>query len=422
MKGRLAMQKKLKRRTVLKGMAAGATVAAIGAPAIAQASPIRLGFLTVKTGPLASGGIQMEQGLTLFLKDRGMKLAGRPVEVFTGDTGGSPAVTRTKLQEMVERDKIHCMIGPLDTASALAVDDYIRSAELPTMSVAAAENMTQRNPNPWFVRGTSTSAQCAYAAADYAAKTLKWGRAGTIADDIAYGHEMCAGFQRVFEESGGKIVQKLWPPLVSPDYGTYIAQLKTNLDGLFIGFAGSNGYKWVHQLTEFGLAEKVKMIGGMTAVDESLFKAMGDEALGLVSACWYSAALDTPINKKFVAEMNKEYGADPGFYAAATNTEGSVLEAALKAINGKVEDKAAFMKALRATDIPETVRGPVKFDNLGNIIGNVYIRKVEKNGAKYQNTVIKVYPNVSQFWTYNEKDFLANPVYSRDYPPAKNLE
>ncbi|HEX9462291.1 MAG TPA: ABC transporter substrate-binding protein [Alphaproteobacteria bacterium] len=413
---------KLKRRTVLKGMAATAGLATLGAPAIAQSGPIKIGFLTVKTGPLASGGIQMEQGLTLFLKDRGNKLAGRPVEVYTGDTGGAPAVTRTKLQEFVEKNQVHCVIGPLDAASALAVDDYIRQVGVPTLSVAAADDMTQRKPNPWFVRGTSTSSQCAHAAADYAAKTLKWGRMATIADDIAYGHEMCGGFQRVFEESGGKIVQKLWPPLISPDYGTYIAQLKTNLDGLFIGFAGSNGYKWVHQLTEYGLRDKVNMIGGMTAIDESLFKAMGDEALGLVSACWYSAALDTPVNKKFVAEMNKEYGVDPGFYAAATATEGAVLEAAVKAVDAKVEDKAALMKALRATNVPETVRGPVKFDDLGNIVGNVYIRKVEKNGSKYQNTVIKVYPGVSQFWTYDEKAYLANAVYSRDNPPAKNLE
>ncbi len=415
--------KKIKRRTVLKGMVgAGVGLAALKAPAIAQNSPIKVGFLTVKTGPLASGGIQMEQGLTLFMKDRGYKLAGRPVEVITGDTGGSPAVTRTKLQEMVERDKIHCMIGPLDTASALAVDDYIRQAQLPTMSVAAADDMTQRHPNPWFVRGTSTSSQCSQAMADYCAKTLKWKRMGTIADDLAYGHEMCAGFQRVFEEAGGQIVQKLWPPLTVPDYGTYIAQVKTNLDGLFIGFAGSNGYRWVHQLTEYGLRDKVKMVGGMTAVDEALFKAMGDEALGLISTSWYSAALDNPTNKKFVEEMNKEYKVDPGFYAAATNTEGSVLEAAVKAVGGKVEDKTAFMKALRATDIKDTVRGPVKFDDLGNVVANVYIRKVEKVNGKLQNTVIHTYSNVSQFWTYNEKDFLSKPVYSRDYPPATHLE
>lgn len=415
--------KQIKRRTVLKGLAgAGVGLAALKAPAIAQGSPIRLGFLTVKTGPLASGGIQMEQGLMLYLKNRGNKIAGRPVEVYTGDTGGSPAVTRTKLQEMVERDKIHCMIGPLDTASALAVDDYIRSAQLPTMSVAAADDMTQRHPNPWFVRGTSTSSQCSQPAADYCAKTLGWKRMGTIADDLAYGAEMCGGFQRVFEDEGGKIVQKLWPPLTVPDYGTYIAQLKTNLDGLFIGFAGSNGSRWVHQLTDYGLRDKVKMMGGMTAVDESLFKAMGDEALGLLSASWYSAAIDTPTNKKFVADMNKEYGIDPGFYAAATNTEAAVFDAACQAVDGKVENKAAFMKALRATDIKDTVRGPVKFDDLGDCIGNVYIRRVDKIKGKLWNTVIHTYPNVSQFWTYNEKEFLSKPVYSRDYPPARYLE
>ena len=415
---------KIKRRTVLQGLAgAGVGLATLKAPAVhAQASAIRVGFLTVKTGPLASGGIQMEQGLTLYFKERNYRIAGRAVEVFTGDTGGDPGVARTKLQEFVERNQVHCLIGPLDTASALAVDDYIRQVGLPTMSVAAADNMTQRKPNPWFVRGTSTSSQCSQAAADYCAKTLGWKRMAVIADDIAYGHEMNGGFLRVFEDNGGKIVQKQWPPLSAPDYGTYIAQLKTNIDGLFIGFAGSNGYKWVHQLTEYGLASKIKMIGGMTAVDESLLKAMGDEALGLLSACWYSAQLDNPTNQKFVAQMQKDYGVDPGFYAAATNTEAAVLEAAAKAVDGKVENKDAFMKALRATDIKDAVRGPVKFDPLGNVVGNVYIRRVDKKDGRYVNTVIHTYPNVSQFWTYPEAQFLANPVYSRDYPPARYLE
>ena len=109
-------------------------------------------------------------------------------------------------------------------------------------------------------------------------------------------------------------------------------------------------------------------------------------------------------------------------YAAATATEGAVLEAAVKAIDAKVESKENLIKALRATDIQETVRGPVKFDQYGNVIGNVYIRRTEKKGGKYVNTVIHTYPNVSQFWTYKPAEFLKNPVYSRDWPPAKNLE
>ena len=99
-----------------------------------------------------------------------------------------------------------------------------------------------------------------------------------------------------------------------------------------------------------------------------------------------------------------------------------VLEHAVKSINGKVEDKDALMKALKDAKVPDTIRGPLSFDEFGNVVGNSYIRKVEKKDGKYVNTVVKTYPNVSQFWTYGKDDFLKNPVYSRDWPPAKNLE
>src|SRR2546429_2693003 len=407
------------RRRFIQATGAAAVAAAVPAPA--QAGPIRLGLMTVKTGPLASGGTDMERALTQFLQERNNTLAGRKVELTVADSGGVPAQTRTKIQEMVERDHIHLMIGPLDTASALASDDYIRQAQLLTLSVAAAEDMTQRKLNPWFTRGTSTSSQSAMPLADYAAKTLGYKRMAVMADDIAYGHEMCAGFQRVFEDAGGKIVQKMFPPLTVPDYSTYLAQLKTNIDGIFLGFAGSNGLRWYKQFNEYGLKGKLAVVGGMTAFDEAVLRNMGDESLGIITACWYSAELDNPINRKFAPAFRAEWKYDPGFYAAATYVEGAVLEAALASVNGKIEDKPAFMKALRATKI-DTARGPVAFDEYGNIVGNVYIRKVERKQGRLVNAVIYTYPGVSQFWSYDPKEFLKNPVYSRDWPPAKNLE
>ena len=411
------------RRRFVKAVGSGVGISALGLPPFAQAQnePIRVGLMTVKTGPLASGGIDMERALVQFLKERNNALAGRKVELFVGDSAGVPAQARTKLQELVERDKIQVMIGPLATAEALASNDYIIQQQLPTLSVAAAEDLTQRTPNPWFVRGTSTSSQSAQPLADYCLKTLKYKRMATISDDIAYGHEMCAGFQRVFEDGGGKIVQKMFPPLAVPDYATYLAQQKTNIDGIFLGFAGSNGFRWYKQFNEYGLKGKINVVGGMTAFDEAVLRNMGDEALGIITACWYSAEIDNPINRKFVATFRNDWKYDPGFYAAATYVEGGVLEAALQAVNGKIEDKPAFMKALRGIKV-ETARGPVAFDEYGNIVGNVYIRKVERKEGRLVNTVIYTYPNVSQFWTYDEKEFLKNPVYSRDWPPAKNLE
>lgn len=411
------------RRSLVKalGGAAALGVASVPPAARAQGEPIRLGLMTVKSGPLASGGIDMERALVMYLKERNYTMAGRKVELVVGDSAGVPATARTKLQELVERNKIHVMMGPLAAGEALAVDDYIRAQSLPTLSVAAAEDMTQRKANPWFVRATSTSAQCSHAMADYCAKELKWKRMALIADDLAYGHEMLGGFQRVFEEQGGRIVQKMFAPLTVPDYGTYLAQLKTNVDGLFLGFAGSNGFRYLRQFNEYGLRGRVNVVGGMTALDEAVLRNMGDEALGVRTACWYSAELANPLNRKFAADFRREFKYDPGFYAAATYVNGAVLEAALTAIKGRVEDKAGLMKALRAVKVP-TVRGPVAFDAYGNVVGDVFIRRVERKEGRLVNVVERTYDNVSQFWSYKADDFLKSPVYSRDYPPTRYLE
>jgi len=232
---------------------------------------------------------------------------------------------------------------------------------------------------------------------------------------------MNAGFQRVFEENGGKIVQKMFPPLTAPDYGSFLAQLKTNVDGIFLGFAGSNGFRFLRQFNEYGLSSKMTVVGGMTALDESVLRNMGDEALGIQTVCWYSAELSNPINAKFAPAFRKLHSYDPGYYASSTYVSATVLEAAVNAIGGKFNNKDALMAALKKSNVA-TARGYVKFDDLGNVVGDVYIRQVARKEGRLVNSVIKTYPNVSQFWTYDPKQFLANPVYSRDWPPAKNLE
>jgi branched-chain amino acid transport system substrate-binding protein len=412
----------ISRRQFVSGVA-GAGFASLAAPnlAFAQgAGPIRIGLLAAKTGPLASGGIDMELALMMFLKERDYTLAGRKVELISADTAGVPATARTKAQELVEKNNVHCIIGPLAAFEALAIADYLTEKQVPTLGVAAAEDMTQRHPSPWFVRLSSTAAQCAYPLAEYSVKELKYKKIVTIADDFAYGHEMCAGFQRAFEDNGGKIIQKIFTPLATPDYGSYVAQVKS-ADAIFLGTAGSNGFRFLRQFIEYGLKDKMAVIGGMTALDESVLRNMGDEALGIVTTSWYSAELDNPLNKAFAPAFRKQFKYDPGYYAASTYVSGEVLEAALKANKANVEDKKELMTAIRASS-PETVRGKIKFDEFGNAIGDVYIRKVTRTDGRLVNSVVKDYPNVSQFWTYDKAEFLKNPVYSRDFPPAKNLE
>lgn len=416
------MSRKITRRKFMATTAAGAAVAAVKfpTPAIAQAAPFKLGLLTVKTGPLAQGGIQMEQGVITYLKEKNYTMAGRKVEFFSADTGGNPAGTKTKVQELVERDKVDTILGPLAAFELLAITDYIAQNKMPLLSLAAAEDMTQRRPNPYFIRASATSAQAMHPMADYAAKELKLKRVICISEDFAFGHEQMGGFQQTFEDNGGKILKKIWPPLVTPDYTPYVAQI-SDCDGVCQGFAGSNPLRFMKAYDSAGL--KFPVVSGETGGDDALLKSFGDEAIGLISCIPYTLDLESDGNHRFVEGMLKNFNTVPGQYAGLLYVNCQVVEAGLKALNGDSSDKTKLVAAMRAVNLTDTPRGPVKFDHFGNVIGDFYVRKLGKEGAKYGlslwNKTVKTYHNVGQFWTYDEKKFLAQPVYSRDYPPLK---
>ena len=414
----------IKRRSVLKGMLATSAAAAAGrfpSPAIAQGTPFKIGLLTVKTGPLAQGGIQMEQGIAAFLKERNNTLSGVKVELLVADTGGNPAGAKTKAQEVIERDKVNVILGPLAAFELLAITDYVRDQATPLISLAAAEDVTQRKANPFIIRPSATSAQCCHVMGDYGARELGFKRAATISEDFAFGYEQMAGFQRAFEDNGGKVVKKLWPPLVTPDYTPFIAQI-SNVDCVFNGFAGSNPVKFMRSYADLGLKGRIPLLAGWTAMDDALLRSLGDEAAGVVSAAFYSASFESESNKRFVAAMAKDYNVLPGGYSAGMYIAGQCVEEAIKMLGGKASDGKTLAEALHKVALTDSPRGPVKFDQYGNVVGDVFLRRCERKDGQLVNTVIKTYPGVSQFWKYDEKAFLAEPVYSRDHPPAKNLE
>jgi branched-chain amino acid transport system substrate-binding protein len=404
----------------LAGTAAGAAAALtrFPAPAVAQAAPFKLGLLTVKTGPLAQGGIQMEQGVITYLKEKNYTMGGRKVDFVSADTGGNPAGTKTKVQELVERDKVDVILGPLAAFELLAINDYITQQKMPTLSLAAADDLTQRRANPYLLRASATSSQAMQPMGHYAATELKLKRVVTVTEDFAFGYEQMGGFQAAFQKDGGCVVNKLWPPLVTPDYTPYVAQI-SDCDGVCQGFAGSNPLRFMKQYASAGL--KYPVVTGETGADDALLKSYGDEAIGLVSCCPYTLDLDTDGNKRFIDEVMKNYDTIPGFYAAGLYVNCQVVDAGLQAVGGDASDKEKFMATLKKVSLTDTPRGPIKFDHLGNVIGNFYVRRIGTEGAKYGlklwNKTIKTYENVSQFWTWPEQEFLAHPVYSRDYPP-----
>ena len=414
------MSRKTTRRGLLGSAAAGAAVALtrFPAPAVAQGKPFKLGLLTVKTGPLAAGGVLMEQGVLTYLKEKNFTLGGRKVDFISADTGGNPAGAKTKAQQLVERDQVDVILGPLAAFELYAINAYVIEKKMPTLSLAAADNLTQRTPNPFLLRASATSSQAMQPMGHYAATELKLKRIVTISEDFAFGYEQMGGFQAAFAKDGGCVVKKLWPPLVTPDYTPYLAQIG-DCDAVCQGFAGSNPIRFMKQYATAGL--KYQVVAGEAGADDFLLKSFGDEAVGLVSAAPYTLDLETEANQRFVDGMLKNYDAIPGQYAALLYGNCQVLDAGLTAAGGDSSDRDKLMAALKSVSLTDTPRGPIKFDHLNNVIGTIYIRRLVKEGAKYGlklwNKTIHTYENVSQFWTWPEKEFLAHPVYSRDYPP-----
>src|SRR3954466_16288699 len=198
--------------TALRALAA--LLAVFASTALAQ-EPLRIGFLTVRTGPLAAGGRQMEEGINLFLKERNSTLAGRKVQIFYADTAGQPAQAKSKAQELVERDKVHVIVGPLATFEALALDDYVLQAKVPLLPpMSAAQNdLAQQTPPDYVIHTYGTAAQAMYAGGDYerrpdgtggrrmyamgdyAAKGCRMKRVAMVADDPQLGNQGRAGVQ-----------------------------------------------------------------------------------------------------------------------------------------------------------------------------------------------------------------------------------
>jgi branched-chain amino acid transport system substrate-binding protein len=412
------MGHRISRRTFVAGVAAASGASAFPMPSIAQSAPMKIGLLTVKTGPLAAGGIHAEEGITAFLREKNFTLSGRKVELLVADTGGNPAGAKNKAQELVERDKVNVVLGPFAAFELLATLDYLAQAKMPTLAFAGADDVTQRKGNAYLTRTSYTSSQCLYPLADYVAKEMKLKRAISIADDFAFGYEQIGGFQRTLEGEGGRVVKKLWSPLNTADYAPYVAQIP-DCDVVCIGLAGSNPIKFVKQAK--GLGVKQPLVGGSTVADDTIIGAYGDEANGVINTNPYSLDIDTEANKRFIAALRKHYGKDVriGHYAACFYIDGHVIEAALAKTGGKSDKPDEFVKAVRSVTLAETPRGPISFDDHGNVVIDVYVRRVEKQGGKMVNKTIKTYHKVSQFWTMDPKSFLQKPVFSRDYPPMK---
>jgi branched-chain amino acid transport system substrate-binding protein len=412
-------------RSILIGTA---VTVGLGLSAPVGAEELRIGYLAPLTGGLAQTGIDMRDGFLLYLDQHGNKLGGMDVKLIIEDEQGKGDVAVTKAKKLVLQDKVHMLIGGVLASTGYALAPV--STELKTMyipSIPAADDLTQRRLTefPYLVRTSWSSSQPHHPLGQWACDE-GYKKIVTIAADYAFGYEVVGGFQKAFEDCGGKIVQKIWPPLGSKDFGPFIPTIKGDADAVFSLMVGPMPAQFIKQMRGAGF--KKPILGGGTSYDEFVLPFMGDEAIGDISALHYSAALQTPENEAFVKAYRAKFGKVPSYYSENNYTTAMWLDEAIKKAGGKFPGPEELIKIMVGIKLDKTPRGPVSFDDMRNPIQNIYIKKVEKKKMfgydkdELWNTVTKTYPNVSQFWTYGKDKFLAQPVYDKNFPPCKFCE
>jgi len=385
--------------------------------AIAAKRPIKIGFIAPVAGGHAKLGMDMVAGFKMYLDEINYTVAGRKIELLVQDEQ-KPAVAVTTARKFIVHDKVDLIAGLLFTGSAYALIPVVTDQKTPLIvCIAAADDVTQRKHSKYVMRLSFGASEMSHIAGDYAYKELGWRKAATVAWDRAWGHESAGGFHRAFEEAGGKVIQKIWPPPGSMDFGPFVANLDREADGLFDCITGGASIRFLRALRDTG--RKWEVIGPGMITDETFFKALGDVGIGVYSVFPYSTALKTSENIKFQERGRKlRKGEDPPGFFAINYTAARFIIQAIESINGNVEDTDAFIKAMKSLKL-QSLRGPLKLDKYGHPIQNQYIRRMEKVGGSYQNTVIKTYPMVTQFFKFDPEKYLKQPSYTRDYPPCK---
>ncbi len=372
-------------------------------PAPAQTTgPIRIGVLHDITGPLAQIGTELNEGVRLHMNEINNEVAGRKIELIFEDPETKVEPGLTKLRKLVERDKVHLVIGPINSALAYAMRDYIHQRKVPTIiTQATGTDLTQGKASPYLFRAGFGSEQLNLPIGWYAYTKLGYKRAIVIALDHVSGREQAGGFMKTFKQLGGTVINEVYAPLGTPDWAPFLTRLKADVekaDVVLVIAWGADAIRLIKGYSEYGLKGMRPVLVHGSAVDEALLPSLGETALGMTNYLFYTPTLDTPENRRFRDLAKKLMNKEPTNYHELGYVTAKVAAESIRRINGKVEDVPALLAELRKTNF-EAPQGRFRFDEKQNVIFDVQIRRVEKVDGKLVNVFVDRIPNVDQFWT-----------------------
>ena len=369
-----------------------AATALLTLPALA-ADNVRIGLLSTLSGPGAGLGIDIRDGFQLAVKLNGGKLGGLPAEVIVADDQASPDVGRQTADRLVKRDKVDFMTGIVFSNVMLAAGAPTFASK--TFYISANAGPSQyagEQCNPYFFAASwQNDNQHEAVGKTVADKGFK--RVALIAPNYPAGKDALAGFKRFY--TGGEIVSESYTPLNLLDYGTELTKLRAaKPDAVYIFLPGGLGINFIKQFVGAGLSKDMMLFGPGFSADEDVIRAVGNPMLGMFNASQWAHDLDNAANKKFVAAFEKEYGRLPTIYASQGYDAAQLIGAAVRDTKGKIEDKAAVHKALRAAKF-DSVRGSFKFNSNQFPIQDYYLRVItqDSKGRITNRTIGTVFKN-----------------------------
>ena len=381
----------MNKRTLIQAAVAAVLASASGL-GLAQ-ERFKIGLILPMTGPFASTGKQIEAAAKLYMAQNGDTVAGRKVELIIKDDTGTPDVTKRIAQELVVNDKVSVLAGFGLTPLALATAPIATQSKTPLVVMAAAtSSITQASP--YIVRTSFTLPQVSVAIADWAPKNgIK--KVVTLVTDYGPGIDAEKFFKERLQFNGGQVVESLRVPLRNPDFAPFLQKVRdAKPDALFAFVPSGAGAALMKQFAERGLDKAgIRLIGTGDVTDDDILNSMGDVAVGVVTSHHYSAAHNSPANKKFVEAFTKaNNNLRPNFMAVGGYDGMRLIYEAAKKSKGAGGD--ALLAAMKG-QIFESPRGPIFIDaQTRDVVQNVYIRKVEKKDGQLYNVEFDVIKDV----------------------------
>ena len=370
-------------------------IAAFAASAAHAQDTVKIGVIMSYSGQFADTATQIDNGIKLYMKQKGDTVAGKKIELIRKDTGGiAPDVATRLAQELVTRDNVDILAGFALSPNAIAVSKVSADAKkfMVIMNAATTVIITM---SPYSVRTSVTLPSVGLTAGAWAYKSgIR--KAYTMVSDFAPGKDAEAAFHAAFKKAGGEIVGSVRMAVANPDFSAYVQRAKDlNPESIFIFVPGGAQPAAIGKaFAERGIdAKKVKIIGTGEVVDEASLKGMGDAGLGIISVWHYDYNLGSKMNQEFVKAFNAEFKRNPDFFAVGGYDGMHAIYEALKKTGGKTDADAlvAAAKGLKW----ESPRGPMQIDpETRDIVQTIYIRKVEKVGDELRNVVFDKVENV----------------------------